>query len=495
MKRRHTLSILFSSIALGLGLHAESPSETRPNVLVILADDMGYGDVQALNPESKIPTPHLDSLAREGASFTDAHSPSSVCTPTRYGLLTGRYAWRSWLKKSVLFTPDKDKPLIENDRPTIASFLKKAGYSTHLVGKWHLGFEWPRKDNGEIDPESPITDGPIQKGFDTYFGVAASLDMVPYTFFRQDRSTTPVQEVQPALDFPKYVRQGPKAESFNFGDVLDILAAESDQVIGEAAKSEAPFFLYLPLTSPHKPVWPHERFVGKTDLGPYGDFVHQTDYTVGLVLESLKKHQVADNTLVIYTSDNGSFMFRIADRHPADHTTDATIQKYFAKNHRANAHWRGTKADIYEGGHRVPFFVRLPGRVNPGITVERTTSQTDIFATIADLLDLPLPEQAEDSYSFLKELSGKEGDKRPAVINHSINGTFAIRDGDWKLILANGSGGRQNPRGEPFGKPYQLYHLGDDPSESKNLIEEKPDLAARMEAKFQEIARDHETSR
>ncbi len=466
----------------------------KPNIVVILADDMGYGDVQALNPDSKIPTPHLDSLAKEGVTFTDAHSPSAVCTPTRYGILTGRYCWRSWLKKSVLFTP-KDKPLIENGRPTIASFLKKQGYSTHMVGKWHLGFEWARNEEGQVDFEAPITDGPIQKGFDTYFGVAASLDMVPYAYYSQDRPISPLPDIQPRIDFPKFVRQGPKSKDFDCGDVLDRLAEESEKVIASAVEAKTPFFLYLPLTSPHKPVWPHERFIGSTELGPYGDFVHQTDHTVGLVLKSLEKHGVDENTLVIYTSDNGSFMFQIADKHPADHITDSSIQKYFAKSHRANHHWRGTKADIYEGGHRVPFFVRFPGKAKAGLACKRTISHTDIFSTVTELLGKPLPEQAEDSYSFLTELSGETGKERPPVIHHSINGTFSIRKDAWKLILSNGSGGRAQPKGSPFEKPYQLYNLAEDPSEEKNQIETKSELADLLESEFQAIARDHKTSR
>ncbi|MDQ8188691.1 sulfatase family protein [Roseibacillus persicicus] len=467
-------------------------ASAKPNILLILADDMGYGDVQALNPDSKIPTPHLDSLARDGMVFSDAHTPSSVCTPTRYALLTGRYCWRSPLKKGVL-VPPKDKPLIENDRPTLASFLKKQGYRTNMVGKWHLGMGWALDENGQVDFQGKISDTPVEKGFDHWFGVAASLDMVPYTMIRDHEAVSQLTETQPNQPFPRYTRKGPKGPDFDPGDVLDDLAKEADLVIADSAKSKAPFFLYLPLTGPHKPVWPHERFVGSTELGPYGDFVHQVDHTVGLVLESLEKHGVADDTLVIYTSDNGSFMYRRKDSQQ-HHLANPGDQGYRPSDHQSNYHWRGTKADIYEGGHRVPFLVRWPEKAKAGSVSKKTITLTDIFATVAEVTESPLPEQAEDSYSFLNSLLGKEKASRPPVIHHSANGTFAIREGDWKLILSSGSGGRQRPLGKPFEQGYQLYDLHEDPQESNNLIEERPEIAKRLEKAFAKIARDHKTS-
>lgn len=470
-------------------------AKDRPNVLVILADDMGYGDIQALNPESKIPTPHLDKLAAVGAIFTDAHSGSAVCTPTRYGLLTGRYCWRTRLKSGVLFPPN-DRPLIENDRVTIASFLKSQGYRTAMVGKWHLGIGWARDEKGTVDYDAPFSDGPIEKGFDQFFGIAASLDMVPYVFLRDHQAVAKATETQPALGFPKYIRKGPKDPAFDPGDCLDLLAREAGTFIRAATEANdgAPFFLYLPLTAPHKPVWPHQRFVGKTKLGPYGDFVHQVDHTVGRVLQTLEDSGAADNTLVIYTSDNGSFMYRRMDGED-HHLANENDQGFRPKDHQANFHFRGTKADVWEGGHRVPFLVRWPeGGIKPGTASDRVTCLTDILATVAEAVGQPLPKEAgEDSFSFLAEArGGKATQTRPGVINHSASGFFAIRRGPWKLVLASGSGGRQKPKGKSFEKPYHLYHLGDDPSESHNLIEKNPDLAAELEKEFQTLTKgDH----
>ena len=321
----------FSGSLLGVSLLVSgfARGDDRPNVLLILADDMGYGDVQVLNEESRITTPHLNKLAKGGAIFTDAHSGSAVCTPTRYGLLTGRYCWRSRLKRGVLFPP-KDKPLIENERVTIANFLKSQGYRTGMVGKWHLGIEWARDEKGNAVFDAPFTNGPIEKGFDEWYGVAASLDMVPYVMLRNHQAVAKTTEVQKAMGFPKYIRKGPKDPNFDPGDALDLFAKEADAFINR--KDEKPFFLYLPLTGPHKPVWPHERFVGKTELGPYGDFVHQVDATVGMVLKALEESGKAENTLVIFTSDNGSFMYRRGEKE-GHHLSDQKDQGYRPKDH------------------------------------------------------------------------------------------------------------------------------------------------------------------
>ena len=478
----------FSGSLLGVSLLVSgfARGDDRPNVLLILADDMGYGDVQVLNEESRITTPHLNKLAKGGAIFTDAHSGSAVCTPTRYGLLTGRYCWRSRLKRGVLFPP-KDKPLIENERVTIANFLKSQGYRTGMVGKWHLGIEWARDEKGNAVFDAPFTNGPIEKGFDEWYGVAASLDMVPYVMLRNHQAVAKTTEVQKAMGFPKYIRKGPKDPNFDPADALDLFAKEAGAFINR--KDEKPFFLYLPLTGPHKPVWPHERFVGKTELGPYGDFVHQVDATVGMVLKALEESGKAENTLVIFTSDNGSFMYRRGEKE-GHHLSDQKDQGYRPKDHTANFHWRGTKADVWEGGHRVPFFVRWPEKIKAGGKVADVVCLTDILATVADAIGEELPEEAgEDSYSFLSRLvKEREESKRPGVINHSASGMFAIRRGPWKLVLGNGSGGREQPKGKAFEKPYELYHLGDDPGESRNSIEKEAGIAKELEAEFEKIA-------
>jgi len=468
----------------------EAPAKKpgKPNVVVILADDMGYGDVRALNPASKIPTPNLDRLAAQGIAFTDAHTPSAVCTPTRYGLLTGRYCWRSRLKRGVLFPPN-DKPLIEPTRVTIANLLGAHGYRSACIGKWHLGIEWARSGDGKAVFDAPFTFGPTDNGFDTFFGVAASLDMVPYVFLRDHQALAKVTTTQSQLGFPRYIRRGPKAPDFDPGDALDVLAKEAGAFIRSSARGWKPFFLYLPLTAPHKPVWPHERFVGKTKLGPYGDFVHQVDHTVGEVLGVLDDAGVADDTLVVYTSDNGSFMFRSAPGEK-DHVDSEGVQSYRPENHRANGPWRGTKADIWEGGHHVPFFVRWPAKVRAGTRCGTPISLTDVLATIADAVGVEVPAgAAEDSFSFLPyALGAKPATPRPPVIQQSGGGHFAIRDGDWKLVLSNGSGGRERPSGRAFAKPYFLANIAEDPGETTNRVDEHPDIAARLEAAFEKIA-------
>ena len=488
-----TVAAMFTALSCQQLVADEVDTQVRPNVVIVLADDLGYGDVQAFNKDSNIPTPHLNALAKQGMMFTDAHSNSAVCTPTRYGLLTGRYCWRSRLKRGVLFPP-KDAPLIENGRPTIASFLKKNGYQTAMVGKWHLGIGWqkskqPGDKKPKVDFNAPISDGPNEKGFDQWFGVAASLDMVPYSFLRDHQLVEPVDETQERQGFPRFVRAGPKASQFDPGDVLDALASEAIKFIDSAAKKEAPFFLYLPLTSPHKPAWPHERFVGKTTLGPYGDFVHQTDATIGQVIDALDKNGVADNTLVIVTSDNGSYMKR-TKAGDKDHVELPTTQGYRAEHHRANGPWRGTKADIWEAGHRVPFLVRWPGQVAPDSSSDRATVMTDIFATVAEVLGQKAPAEAEDSFSFLGSMKGLESPKRPPLILHSVGGMFAIRDGDWKLVLGNGSGGREKPRGKPFEPPYFLANLAEDPAEATNRAEQQSEVVGRLEESFKQIAGD-----
>ena len=452
-----------------------------------MADDMGYGDIQAFNSKSPIPTPHLNRLAEEGMRFTDAHSGSAVCTPTRYGIVTGRYCWRSRLKKGVLFPPN-DKPLIDQSRLTVAGMLQRQGYYTACIGKWHLGIEWGRDDQGNVDFNQSIQYGPTDVGFDEFFGIAASLDMVPYAFYKNHEPTGEVTQTQPGLKFPKFIRKGPKAHNFDPGKVLDQLTEQAIAYIERRSATGKPFFLYLPLTAPHKPVWPAERFKNKTDIGPYGDFVAQVDDSVGRVLKALKKTQTADNTLVIYTSDNGSYMYRLPPD-KQDHTQDAGVQGYHPSNHQANAHWRGTKADIWEAGHRIPFIARWPGKVKAGTRCDQTICLTDFMATCAEITNSPLPENAaEDSFSLVPPLLGKaRAVPRAPVIHHSSSGMFSLRDGKWKMVFGNGSGGREKPAGKPFEKPYFLFDLQSDPSETTNLIDKYPNIAKRLEDHLESI--------
>lgn len=471
------------------GLSAGSP---RPNVVYILADDLGYGDVRAMNPEGKIPTPHMDRLAAEGMAFTDAHSGSAVCTPTRYGILTGRYSWRSRLQSGVL--GGLSPRLVEPGRMTVASLLAQHGYHTACVGKWHLGMNWhvlPGKTVSELSIETreqvwnvdfsrPLSDGPNALGFEYYFGIAASLDMVPYTFIENDRVTALPTEDR---DFPLVLgrptgrcRQGPTAPGF---DVADVLPAIIQKAVGyidqraEAARQGEPFFLYLPLTAPHTPIVPTEPWQGKSGLNMYGDFVMQTDAAVGQVLDALDRNALTDNTLVFFTSDNGC-------------SPQADFPALLAQGHQPSYVFRGHKADIYEGGHRIPLLVRWPGRVKPGTRCDQLVCLTDLMATCADILGTKLPDDAgEDSVSLLPALLGKlQGPLREAVVHHSVDGTFAIREGRWKLILGPGSGGWSYPRpgrDDTSELPLvQLYDLGSDLGEQQNVQHEHPEVVERL---------------
>jgi len=464
---------------------AAASAAAQPNIVVILADDMGYGDVQALNPDSKIPTPNLNRLAGAGRTFVDAHTGSAVCTPTRYGLLTGRYSWRGRLKKGVL--DGYGEPLIEEGRPTLASFLQDAGYHTGAVGKWHLGLGFARgEDRQDIDYTQGVSDGPHTRGFGFSFIIPASLDFPPYVYIRNGQITRNVA-LQSAAAFPGFLRHGPIGRDLSPEDVLDDLTAEATAYIRERAGRENPFFLYFPLTAPHKPALPHRRFIGATGLGPYGDFIVQVDWTVGQILSALEGAGVSEETLVIFTSDNGSYMYRLPPD-KADHVTDPTIQGYAADHHRSNSSFRGTKADIWEAGHRVPFFARWPGEVEAGTESDRTICLTDLFATAAGIVETPLPGgAAEDSFSLLPLLKQKAGWDRAPVIHHSAQGMFAIRDGRWKLVAGNGSGGREKPVGEPFKKPYALFDLSEDPAEQNNVIDKVPEVAERLEAELESI--------
>lgn len=468
-----------------------SAQDKPPNVIFILADDMGYGDVAALNPDSGIPTPHLDRLVREGMTFTDAHSGSAVCTPTRYGVLTGRYCWRGRLKRGVL--NGYGRPLIEDGRATVASFLTEAGYATACVGKWHLGLGFVVKEGAENDQDfdytAPLTDGAHTRGFGYSHIIPASLDFPPYVYIENGSVTGPPDRVQPAVKFPGFLRRGPIGSDFDMENCLDHLTKKAVDYVKSRKGKDEPFFLYFPLTAPHKPVLPHRRFHGKTDVGLYGDFIVQVDHTVGEVLKALDETAQAESTLVIYTSDNGSFMYR-SDENP-DHVEDETVQAYRPEHHTANGVLRGTKADIWEAGHRVPFLARWPGKVAAGSTHDEPICHVDLFATCADLAEAELPEDAaEDSFSLVPALTGEvDAAWRPRapVINHSASGVFAIRQGPWKLVLGSGSGGRETPKGKPFEKPYSLWHLGNDLSETRDVIAHYPDIARKLEARCLEI--------
>lgn len=462
----------------GHGMARPVRAETLPNIVYILADDMGYGDVGCLNPEGKIPTPNMDRLGHDGIIFTDAHSGSAVCTPTRYGVLTGRYSWRSLLKSGVL---DGCSPsLIGPGRLTVPSYLKEHGYRTACVGKWHLGLDWATTDSapantGNIDYTQPIANGPVSLGFDYFFGIPASLDMPPYVYVENDRVVAPPTEHIEQRDDAAFYRAGPIAPNFAHIDVLPTL---TDKAIGcidrhAADHAEAPLFLYFPLTAPHTPILPTAEFAGKSGLGVYGDFVCQVDYTVGCIMEALERHGMMENTLIIVTSDNGC-------------SPKADFPYLVAHGHDPSYLFRGHKADIFEGGHRIPFIARWPGKVRAGTKYNETICLTDLLATVADIVGTTLPADAgEDSVSILPALLGStEGSVREAVVHHSINGSFSIRQERWKLELCPGSGGWSPPRPEQATKmdlpPLQLYDLTQDIAEERNVQAEHPERVKRM---------------
>lgn len=498
------LVLIFSVLILLFSCKEEMKS-SQPNIIIILADDMGYGDVQAYNPNSKILTPNLNSLAEEGMKFTDAHTNSSVCTPTRYGLLTGRYAWRTRLKRGVL--SGYSDHLIDNSRTTIASMLKKKGYNTAVVGKWHLGLDYPWKSGNppegvdglnycaedEIDYTNPVKNGPNELGFDYSFLVPGSLDMSPYVYIENGLATAQPDSISPKVNFPAYTRRGEIAPDFTHHTALDQLAKKAVQYIDDQAKNQKPFMLYFPLTGPHKPALVPERFKGKSGHGPYGDLVMQVDWTVGQVLKALERNEIEQNTLVLYTSDNGSYMFRIEEGLP-DHLDDEQVQGFHIDQRQSNFIWRGTKADIYDGGHRVPFMIKWPQKIEKGTTSQSTICLTDVFASLAGITGYLLTDdEGPDSYSFVSLLQGEADHQRPPVIHHSVNGTFSIRQGKWKMILSEGSGGRQKPAGKPFGKPYQLYDMEKDPSEQQNVYVEHPDVTDIMNKQFDQIFQGNST--
>lgn len=480
--------------ALASLISCSTKEADHPNIIIILADDMGYGDVQSFNSKSEVPTPNLNKLSEEGIMFTDAHTPSSICTPTRYGLLTGRYCWRSSLKRGVL--KGYDAPLIEEDRMTIADYLKEKGYNTGIVGKWHLGlgFQKHAEENNEgkatFDLTKTLQSSPNNNGFDYSYVLPASLDFEPYVYVRNHEVVDTEFDSVPTTKFPHFWRKGIKSKSLEFDQVLDDLLVEAKYFIKKESQSSQPFFLYFPLTAPHKPVIPTEKFIGTSGKGLYGDFVTQIDWTAGEIFNMLEELEIDDNTLVIFASDNGSPMYRRDSTTKPDHVTDETLAYYNANSHQANSLLRGIKGDAYEGGHRVPFIVRWPAKIKGGNKVDEAICLTDIFETIVDLTRGVKPEgMAEDSYSFLPAIFGQnEETNRPPVIHHSGGkGMFALRVGKWKMIFGNGSGARTKPVGTPFQKPYQLYNLENDLTESNNLIDEEKDVAQKLEAELLEI--------
>ena len=448
----------------------------KPNIIYLLADDWGYGDVSCLNPDSKIPTPHTDQLASEGMIFSDAHSNSAVCTPTRYGVMTGRYCWRSRLQRGVL--GGYSEPLIEDGRLTVPLLLRDQGYTTACVGKWHLGLGWQIGDGAEranketVDFSAPLSDGPHTVGCDHSFIIPASLDMEPYCYIEDGMVVEqPVEEIEDSPR-PAFWRGGACAPGFMHETCLLELTIRAEGFINQHAKEngDKPFFLYFPAPSPHTPHFARERFAGRSQAGEYGDYVTEHDWSVGRILAAVKRNGLADNTLIIVTSDNGC------------HAEPIGLQEKY--DHLGNYIYRGQKSDAWDGGHRIPLIASWPGVIEPGSRCDKTVCLTDLLATVAGICDVDLPSDAgEDSCNILPYMRGaQEQTIREATVHHSISGEFAIRKDQWKLVACRGSGGwslreADVPADAP---PMQLYDMASDPEEQKNLYYKQSAVAEEL---------------
>ena len=456
----------------------------RPNIIFIFCDDLGWGDLSCLNPDSKIHTPHIDSLADSGITFTDAHAASAVCTPSRYSLLTGRYCWRTKLKQGV--NGGYSPALLSPDRMTVAAILGESGYTSACIGKWHVGLDWALKEpeSGErppqelsmdelkfddkVDFEKPVRNGPVDVGFDYYFGISASLDMSPYVYIENDMPTVVPTEIVPRGETPESrARQGIGASGWRHEDVLPELERRSIDFIETQSATDDPFFLYVPLNGPHTPVVPNKEFIGKSGCGLYGDFVMEIDQMVGNIVESVEANGISDNTIIVFSSDNGPETLTAAYKEQFDHSS---AWKY-----------RGMKRDNWEGGHRIPLIASWPGTIEQGTTSEQFVELVDFFATTADITGFDVPEDAaEDSYSMLPLLLGGDAKNyRDFAIHHSMEGNWAIRRGKWKLLLHAGSGGNvtEAPENDDVA---QLYDMDVDPFETINRFTEFPEIVQEL---------------
>ena len=466
--KKACLLLLVSNAVLVSNL--ASSEESKPNIVFIMSDDQGYGDVSSFNPNSKINTPGIDRLAEEGMIFTDAHSASAVCTPTRYGVLTGRYPWRTRLQRGVLSSeserlPDGtlsigDEPLIDEKTVTVAQFLKEQGYDTAMTGKWHLGFKYLLPKGTKIDKSrgkfydavpvgTKIVGGPIERGFDKYWGFHHARQMG--TWIEQDKVTY-------NLNHPD--------------EMLNRITEKAVDYVSDPARKTKPFFLYVPLSAPHSPVVPSKKWKGKSGISEYADFVMETDNSVERILKALDDAKLTKNTLVIFTTDNGT-------------SASAKIEKLMAAGHNPSADLRGIKADIWEGGHRVPYLVRWPDNVKPGSTYNNTVVHNSLLATTADILNVKLPKTTGvDSFSILPALKGSAEETHPVAISTSVSGHFSIRVGDWKLAVCKGSCG-SSPGGDN-NTEMQLYNMKTDRGETTNLYNEKPEIVAQLKKQLEQ---------
>jgi len=507
MNRRHfikTIGLAASAVAMGgfQSLYARQ-DKRLPNIVFILADDLGYGDVACYNPESMVPTPHLDKLATEGMRFTDAHSPSTVCTPTRYSILTGRMEFRTGMRG--VFTGVGGPCLIKKDRLTLPQMLRDKGYATACFGKWHIGMTFLDMDGNrikaggvegvqQIDYSRPIPDAPIHRGFDRFYGTVCcpTTDWL-YAYIDGDRIPVPPTKLLDKSKLPKHpygndCRRGMVADNFNHEEVDLVFLDKSKKFLEQHVKTSPnkPFFLYHSMQAVHLPSFAADRFKGKTKAGPHGDFIFEMDDVVGELLNTLERLGVADNTLVMFASDNGPEVPTILD---------------MRRTHRHDGArpWRGVKRDQWEGGHRTPFIVRWPGKVKADTTSDQLTSLTDVMATCAAIVSAKLPNNAaEDSYNMLPVLLGTQGDTpvRRYLLQQTMSFAMSIRDGKWKYLDHKGSGGNNYNRSGPWGMkqyalkdtdpdaPGQLYNLVTDSGETKNLYSKHPKIVKELKAQL-----------
>jgi arylsulfatase A-like enzyme len=481
---RHIARTCFLTITISASTITPALADVQTNIVVILADDFGVGDVQAHYPDNKIATPHLDRLVRDGISFTDAHSPSAVCSPTRYGLLTGRYAWRTRLQEWVIAA--YEPPLISADRPTLPGFLRKQGYHTACIGKWHLGWRWAGNQpsrmtkvrNGqkslEWDFTKRIAGGPTDRGFVSFFGVDLP-NMPPFTYIENDRvATQPTAKY--ALDasegrvLPRGFVGSPMAPGWRMQNILPTITRRAVEYIHGRAKQEQPFFLYFSMTSPHEPIVPSKTFRGKSGIAPIADFVMETDWSAGQVIQAIDDAGIADDTLIIFTADNG-------------HSHYTGWKQLVKAGHRPSGPYRGHKGDVWEGGHRVPLIARWPKHIAAGTSSNQLVCLTDVFATCAEIIEADLPKRgAEDSMSFLSALLAKKktekGGGRTTLINHSNHGEFAYRDGAWKLVYRMSGPNLRSSRGKPTVP--ELYNLETDIAEKDDVAKAHPEIVRRL---------------
>lgn len=467
---------------------AQSIKENRPNIIYILADDLGIGDLSIYNENSKIHTPNLDDLGSQGMMFTDAHTSSSVCTPTRYGILTGRYNWRTPLKQFV--TWGTSPMLIQDDRLTVADLLQQHGYKTANIGKWHLGLNWTLKDSSQelefysgiedkysfeqIDYSKPLQKGALDLGFDYSYLLAASLNMPPFVYVENDKVV-----VEPTAVSGRTRKENPYAywikgdisDDFKHEEVLPVFVDKTVSYIKENAGGDKPFFIYLPLPAPHNPILPIEPWEGKSGINPYADFVLMIDDLMGNIFQAIKESGIEENTLVIFTSDNGC-------------AANANFGVLKAKGHNPSYIYNGEKGSFLEGGHRVPFLVKWPKVIKANSVCDETICTTDFMATCADLVDYQLKDnEAEDSYSMKQLFNEEMGYDREVTIHHSKTGIFAIRKGDWKLIVSPNSG--INAVGKPAKlkeelPEYILFNLKTDIGETTNVAAEYPEKVEEL---------------